>query len=111
MRKLLERYPIAQYVAGMFIRTFIIALGLFVVLFAILQLTGVYAQIESALDLKYSSPFVVVPLWAFLALAVLCLFVGLLIYFHQYKRALVKTTFGSAFTGILEEGNAGEGKA
>jgi len=44
--------------------------------FAVLKFTGWYAGIESALDLQYNSPLILVPLYGFAVLAVLCFFVG-----------------------------------
>lgn len=103
MKKFFEKYPIFRYVIGSYVKVFFGALSLFMVAFVVLFLTGLYARLESILDLKYNSPFVYVPLFGFLALAVICLLVGFLMYFHKYKRARTKSTFYRTFTNILNE--------
>lgn len=103
MRKLLEKYVIVKYIMGSYLKTLLISLGGFTAVFAILKLAGVYAAIESALDLKYNSPFVLAPLYGFAALAILCFFIGFLVYFYKYKRSKTKGTFYKIFSNILNQ--------
>jgi drug/metabolite transporter (DMT)-like permease len=103
MKKLFEKHVIVQYIVRSFVKTLLIALGAFAVLFAILEFTGLYEGIERVLDLKYNSPFILIPLWGFIALAVLCFIIGFLMYFYKYIRAKSKSTFHSAFSTILEK--------
>lgn len=110
MKKIFERYPIFRYLIGSYVKGFFGAAALFAVLFAVLWLTGLYAQLETVLDLKYNSPFVFVPLYGFAALAVLCLLVGFLMYFYKYKRTKTKSTFYKTFSNILNEVQTGGSK-
>lgn len=103
MKKIFERYPILRYVLGSYVKTFFGASVLLAVTFAVLWLTGLYARLETVLDLKYNSPFVFVPLYGFAALSVLCLVIGFLMYFYKYKRAKTKGTFYKTFSNILNE--------
>jgi hypothetical protein len=73
-----------------------------------LSLTGIYGRLATALDLKYDSPFVTAPTIAFAALAVLCFFVGFLMYFHKYRRSKSRSTFGKALDGILDAEQLGK---
>ena len=101
MRKLLEKYPILKYVISSYLKALLGAGVSIAVLFAVLQLTGIYEKLEAILDLKYNSPFVLVPLYGFAILAILCFFVGALLYFHKYKRTKTNTAFSEAFSKIL----------
>lgn len=88
---------------GSYVKTLLISLVGFATVFAILELTGVYSGIESALDLKYNSPFVLAPLYGFVILSILCFFIGFLIYFYKYKRSKTKGKFYKIFSNILNE--------
>lgn len=77
-------------------KTFLIAFSVVLVLFVVLWVTGIYDTLETALDLKYDSPILLIPLWSCTALFVLCLMAGFLMYFHKYKRAKAKTAFYNA---------------
>lgn len=103
MRKLFEKYVIVKYIFTSYAKTLLISIGSFTILFAILEFTELYARIERALDLKYNSPFVLLPLFVFAALAVLCFFVGFLLYFYKYKRSKSKSAFGNAFSNVLNK--------
>ena len=103
MKKLFEKYAIVKYIVSSYVKTLLISLGSIVVLFGILALTGLYTRIESALDLKYNSPFVLVPLYGFIILAVLCFVTGFLLYFYKYKRSKTQGLFYKAFSNILNE--------
>jgi len=104
MKKFFEKHVIVKYIMDSFVKTLLISLGAFTVLFAILYFTGLYSRLESALDLKYNSPFVLVPLWGFVGLAVLCFFIGFLMYFYKYKRPKSKSKFYKTFSKLLNEG-------
>ncbi|MCM1534906.1 MAG: hypothetical protein NC126_03165 [Clostridium sp.] len=94
--KLLDKVPILKYIFASFVKSFFIFALLFGTAFGVLWFTGVYSSLERILDLKYDSPFVLVPMAAFAALVVLCFFVGFLLWFHKYKRPKTKSSFGRA---------------
>lgn len=93
MKKLLEKVPIIKYVLRAFIKYFVVSIVLSGMLFVVLTLTGIYPKLENALDLKYNSPFLLIPLSVFGVLSLLCFFVGFLLYFHKYKRPKTKSRF------------------
>jgi len=103
VKKLLEKYLIVKYILTSYAKTLLISLAVLAAVFAVLKFTGWYAGIESALDLQYNSPLILVPLYGFAVLAVLCFFVGFLIYFYKYKRPKIKTRFYKVFSSILEK--------
>lgn len=107
MRKVFEKFPIIRYVANSYVKGLLCSLAALAVVFAVLILSGVYPRIESALDLKYNSPFILVPLFGFAALTVVCVFVGFLMYFHKYKRSKTNSVFYKTFSNVLnaEQGN------
>jgi len=86
INQVFEKVPIIGYILTSLVKTFIAAVVIFGVVFAVLKLTGIYDKIDSALNLKADSPFIQVPLFTFLALAVLCFFIGFLFYFYKYRR-------------------------
>lgn|GEM_PF-402239 len=94
-------YTLARYVISTYIKVLLVTLVAFAVLFSVLYFTGLYAQVENALNLKYYSPFVLVPLYSSIVLAFLCLFVGFLLFFHKYKRAKSGGLFYRTFSNIL----------
>lgn len=98
-----EKTPIISYALISLIKSFFIAVGTVAVLFFILWVTGIYARLETALDLKYNSPVVLAPLWVFIVLFIICLLVGFLFYFHKYKRRKTKTAFYNAVAPALGE--------
>ena len=106
--KLPDKFLIVRYIVTSLIKWFLIAVAAVAVLFGILSLTGIYSKLETALDLKYNSPFVTVPTIAFAALAILCFFVGFLMYFHKYKRSKSRSKFGEALSGILNAEQTGK---
>ncbi|MBR1391336.1 MAG: Ig-like domain repeat protein [Lachnospiraceae bacterium] len=93
MKKILKKYPLIQITIKAFAKCFIAGLILSAGIFAALYLSGLYEQLERVLDLKYNSPFVLVPLYGFAVLAVLGFVTGILLYFYKYKRTQTKTTF------------------
>lgn len=102
INRLLDKVPILKYVLTAFVKWLIITAGTFFTLYIVLTLTKVYGKLQSMLDLKYNSPFILVPLYSSAALAVLCFVIGFLLYFHKYKRSKIKTRFNKDFTSILE---------
>lgn len=103
MKKLFQKYPVFKYILESYVKSFLFVLVFFSVAFAILKFTGIYAWLERALDLKYNSLFVLVPLYGSVALAVLCLFIGILLYFYKYKRSSSKSDFYITFSNILND--------
>lgn len=110
MKKIFEKYILLRYVVGSYVKVFLCSLAAFAVIFTVLKFSGLYARIENALDLKYNSPFVLVPLYGFLILAVLCVVIGFLMYFYKYKRAKSKSLFFQSFYSILNEEQISEKK-
>jgi FtsH-binding integral membrane protein len=98
-----EKVPIIAYALIALIKSFLISAVLIAVFYFILWITGIYSKFETAFDLKYNSPMILVPLWAFVALFVLCLMVGFLMYFHKYKRGKAKTAFYNAVAPLLDK--------
>jgi hypothetical protein len=109
MKRLLEKYVIAKYILISYVKTFLISSVIFAAVFVILKLTGLYTDIENALNLQYNSPFILVPLYSFAALAILCFFIGFLVYFYKYKRAKTKSRFYRVFSEILNEKKINQG--
>lgn len=103
MKKLLERFPVLKYLIESYIKFLLLLLAAFTILFAVLYFTGIYARLESALDLKYNSPFVLVPLYGTAALPVLCFVTGMLLYFYKYKRSKSQSRFYKTFIRLLTE--------
>lgn len=99
--RLFDRVPILKYIVYSFVKWFIIMALACGVIFAVLLFTGIYAKVESALDLKYNSLFVVIPLYVFAGLSVLCFVIGFLLYFHKYKRTKSKSKFSKIYSDIL----------
>lgn len=99
----LDKFPIAKYIIGAFIKFFIWAVGILLVIVPVLFITGLYRKIESLLDLKYNSPFVIVPLFGFLALAIISFLIGALMYFHKYKRSKVDSAFAKKLNQLLRD--------
>jgi len=96
-----DRYPILKYIVFSFGKFFLYVLGTIIVIFPILYFTGLYSKVQNLLDLKYNSPFVMVPLFGCLALAVISFLVGALLYFHKYKRNKVKSVFSKNVGKVL----------
>jgi len=96
-----EKIPIVAYALSALIKSFLISVGAVAVLYLILWATGVYAILETALDLKYNSPLILAPLWSFVALFIVCLVVGLLMYIHKYRRGKTKSAFHNAVAPLL----------
>lgn len=109
MRKIFEKYLIVKYVVSSYFKYLLCSVVAFVAIFATLVFTGLYSRMETALDLKYNSPFVLVPLYGFLALAVLCFFIGFLLYFYKYKRSKTRSVFYKTFSNILNEKQMNKG--
>lgn len=90
-----------QYILIPFVLTVIPGAILAGLLYAVLALTGYYGKLENALDLKAGSPWILIPLFAALAGAVLSFLVGFLMYFHKYKRPVPKTNFNKNFAAVM----------
>ena len=103
MKKLFEKYPVLRYIVESFVKFFLCSLVVFTLIFGVLEFTGIYAWLERALNLKYNSPFVLAPLFGFAILTVLCLVIGIILYFYKYKRPKLRSTFYKAFSCILNE--------
>ncbi|MDD5934983.1 MAG: hypothetical protein PUC65_05350 [Clostridiales bacterium] len=98
-----EKIPIISYALIAFIKTFLIAVISIAVLYLILWKTGVYAILETALDLKYNSPIVIAPIYIFLALFIISFTIGFLMYFHRYKRRKSKSAFYTAIAPAFNQ--------
>ncbi len=96
-----EKIPVVAYALISFIQSLVISVLTIIALFLSLWATGVYAKLVTALDLKYNSPIILAPIWAFSALFLVCLVVGFLMYFHKYKRRKTGTDFYKAIAPAL----------
>ncbi len=103
MKNLFEKYIIVKYILKSYVKVMLYSLAIFIATFLILQLLGIYAQIEGALDIKYSSPFILVPLYGFISLSLICFFIGFLMYYYKYKRSITKGTFYKNFSIVLNQ--------
>lgn len=102
MKRLVEKYPVIRYMLLSYIISFG-AFGVFMaVLIGILNLTGLYSSLETALDIKYNSVYVNGPIWLFLALALGAFLVACLMYFHKYRRTKHRTVFSRAFSELMQ---------
>ncbi|MEE0060613.1 MAG: hypothetical protein UE295_07290 [Acutalibacteraceae bacterium] len=100
-----EKIPILAYILVSFVKSFLIVAVTVPVIYGILWVTGIYSNIETALDLKYNSPIILAPMWVLIALFVVCFVIGFLMYFHKYKRGKTKTKFYNAIAPILNKNN------
>lgn len=90
-----------------FAKGFCIIAATLAALFGIGYATGIYEKIETALDLKYNSVFVTMPIILTAVMALICFLVGFLMYFHKYKRQKSKTLFGKRLRDVLEQAPVG----
>lgn len=104
-----EKMPILAITVSVSLKAFAIAAIAAVASFLLLWSVGIYDNLETALDLKYNSPLLLVPMWVLVAAFALCMVVGLLMYFHKYKRPKVKSAFGEALAPALRHGTRKEG--
>lgn len=102
-RKFMEKRLLLQYVMRSFLRVLAIMILATGVIFGILQLFGLYPKLESRLDLKYDSPWLLVPMAAALALALIAFVLGLILYFYKYKRSRERSRFNSALQNVITE--------
>lgn len=109
MKALIEKVPFVSDAVKSFVQTFLIGLAAVVASIALLWVTGVYKKLEAALDLKHNSPIVMVPLWVMIAGFAICVFVGLLMFFHKYKRSKSSTVFGDAIAPAFNQNNSKNG--
>ena len=107
MKKILNRIPLLKYVVTAFAKGFCIIGAALAVLFAIGYVSGIYGRIENALDLKYDSEFVTLPVLLSAVLARICFFVGVMMLFHKYKRQKTKSLFGERLRQVLEHSETG----
>lgn len=103
MKNIFEKYSIAKYIIGAYIKILLFSGVILGAVFVVLKITGLYAQIESVLNLKYNSPFILVPLYGCLILALLGLVVGALMYFHRYKRTKINSVFYKKLSQVLNQ--------
>lgn len=115
MRKVLKtvelyfsKVPIIYYILISLIKTLFAAAIILSVLFSILYATGIDSKLETALDLKYNSPILIIPMLVFSLLSVVCLVVGFLLYFHKYRRVKHKTRFYNCMSKTFEKNTSGE---
>ena len=97
-----ESRPILNVIATYFLLVFFGTICLLAVVFGLLWITGIYSSLETALDLKFNSPVILVPMWTLLALSLLCAVIGCLMYFHRYKRRKSKSAFYNELAPVLD---------
>lgn len=107
LKALTEKTPILAGVVITFVQAALISVAVAGASFLLLWSIGLYDNLETALDLKFNSPLLLVPMWVLAAAFALCLLVGLLMYFHKYKRPKVESAFGKALEPILGKGKEG----
>ena len=88
-----------KYILDSYVRTFLFTVPFFVFLYLFLKLSGMYSK----LDLKFDSPLILLPLFASLALSVIVLLFGLIMYVYKYKRNTSFTPFYKAVSGAIDE--------
>ncbi|MBE6843778.1 MAG: hypothetical protein E7510_13265 [Ruminococcus sp.] len=88
-----------KYILDSYVRTFLFTVPFFVFLYLFLKLSGMYSK----LDLKFDSPLILLPLFASLALSVIVLLFGLILYVYKYKRNTSSTPFYKAVSGAIDE--------
>ena len=103
MKKLYQKVPFLRHILRSFGKFFLIFAALLAVGYLVLRLTRAYAALESALNLKYNSPWITIPLYGFLALFIVGMVIGLLLYFRRYKRNTPQTQFGKALAPVIQE--------
>lgn len=101
MKKESGNILIIKYIINAYLKSFLCLVVSLSLVFSILIYTNIYPKLESALDLKYNSPFVMIPLVGFACMTVVCFFIGSLMYFHKYKRSKNKGKFYKEFSAIL----------
>lgn len=97
-----EKMPIVAYILNSFIRCFLIVSGLLAVLFAMSWLTGIYAILETRLDLKYNSPIIIALMCIVAVPFVISFLLGFVMYIYKYKRRRKQTEFFKAVAPALE---------
>lgn len=97
-----EKHPVIGYLIISFLITLLISSVTVGVIYLILSMTGIYGKLEMILDLQYRSPLIIVPIFVFAGIAIVAWIVGILLYFHKYKRYKFKSEFGDELKGILK---------
>lgn len=103
MKKLFAKYPIVKDILVSYMYSLLYSCVFVGVIFGVLELTGLYRKLERVLDLKYNSPFILIPLYGFATIAILSFVIGFLLYFYKYKRSKAKSTFYKTYSNILYE--------
>ncbi|MBQ6160935.1 MAG: hypothetical protein IJK24_08305 [Oscillospiraceae bacterium] len=104
IKQCLNRLPLLlQYILIPFGFCLIGGFLLVAFLYAVLSLAGIYNGIENTLNLKASSPWIIIPLFVCLFGAVLSFLLGFLMYFHKYKRSSAKTKFSQNYGIVLAQ--------
>lgn len=97
------KVPILSYILVSLIKTFFVVVIILIALFSILYATGTYNKLETVLDLKYNSPILIIPMFVFSLLLVVCIVIGFLLYFHKYRRGKHKTKFYNSLCNTFEQ--------
>ena len=105
MKAISDKIPFITDAVKSFGKTLVISLASVVAFILLLMVTGVYEKLEAALDLKHTSPIITVPMWVMVGACAVCVFVGLIMYFHKYKRNKSKTSFGEAIAPAFNQNN------
>lgn len=101
VKKIFEKHVLFRYTIRAFLKTLLVFVVFFSVVFFVLKISGKYTVIANMLDLKYYSPWIIGPLLIAAALAVLSFIVGMILYLYKYKRNKYKSDFYKALTGVL----------
>ena len=107
MRKNIIQYfkdaTIARYILDTILKWTVTLLFISSIIFAILYFTGAYATLQRVLDLKYNSPFIILPIILSSFLAILSFVIACLLYFHKYKRPKYNSKFKKMFLIALNK--------
>ncbi len=101
VKNFLEKHLLIHYVIKAFLKALVISVAFFVMVFGFLKITGKYTIIESMLDLKYDSPWIIAPLIIATALAIVAFIVGMILYLYKYKRSSYKGDFYRSLVRVL----------
>lgn len=102
LKSFLEKHVLFHYVINAFLKALLVSILFFATVFMLLKVFGKYSAVESMLDLKHDSPWVIIPLLSAAALAALSFMIGMILYLYKYKRSNNKSEFYKALSGALD---------
>ncbi len=103
VKRFFEKHLLFYYMVRAFFKTLLISLLALGALFGAMKISGKYNTIEGMLDLKYDSPWIIVPFLIAAILAVLSFIIGLILYLYKYKRSSNRGGFYKALSDVLNK--------